>query len=91
MRPEEVCIWVTKSFMFSSACAEGRMTMSTPLVQGPQFEVGDDRGDLDEFVARLVEAGHFAVDPHNSVVAHPASLYVALTREPCGGVVDDTR
>lgn len=37
-------------------------------MQRPQFEVGDDDGDLDELIRVEIEARHLAVDPYEPVV-----------------------
>ncbi len=70
------CMSVTKSPMLSSAVWSGLITIVKPGSRGVEVEVGDDDGDLDEFVDREVEPGHLAVDPDQSVVArsHSASL-----------------
>ena len=44
------------------------MTIWKPGSSGSQLEVGDDDGDLDEFVDREVEPRHLAVDPHETIV-----------------------
>ena len=49
------------------------------VAEDPEVAVRDQRGDLDERVAPQVEAGHLAVDPHQTVV-HPASLFATLRR-----------
>ncbi|MEZ5097012.1 MAG: hypothetical protein R2731_13480 [Nocardioides sp.] len=46
------------------------------VAEDGQLGVGDQRGDLDERVGPQVQAGHLAVDPHQSVVheMHPTHL-----------------
>jgi hypothetical protein len=39
-----------------------------PRVERTQLEVGDDNGDLDEFVHRKIESRHLAVDPDKSII-----------------------
>ena len=69
----------TTSGMPASADVVGVDDDVDAVAEDAQLAVGDQRGDLDERVAPQVEAGHLAVDPHQTVV-HPASLFATLRR-----------
>ena len=43
------------------------MTIGEPGVDEFEVVVGDDDGDLDEFVDREVESGHLAVHPDETI------------------------
>ena len=55
------------------------------LAEDVELEVGDQRRDLDQRVGAEVEAGHLAVDPHQSVV-HERSPYPSACPPALSGV-----
>lgn len=61
-------------------------------VDGAELEIGDDDGDLDEFIDRQIESRHLAVDPHETIVLgrryHAAILSTGPTSAAGRGTVD---
>ena len=53
--------------MLSRAVLSGLMTIAEALIERLQVVVGDDDGDLDEFIDREIETRHLAVDPDQDV------------------------